>query len=286
MNKFLLSLLIVLVISGVCVVSCPDRDAHYKAISDDIQQTINSELIDQNANDSKIALSFLASSFLGGVSDFLVNNTLSVDNYFLFSLGKITIHDKTKIVSIGLLNHVFTEIGDVIKDELTKQQNSSQHDTDTNKKSERQNKAIIKAEEAVKEDKVEVVEEEIVEEEIVEEIIEEPINNIRNNEPVYVAVEQMPQFPGGEASLMRFLRSNINYPQEAYENGVQGRVIVQFVVQKDGSVGEVKIIRSVNHDLDKEAIRLCKSIPKFIPGKMNGQAVNVWYTLPITFKIQ
>lgn len=105
-------------------------------------------------------------------------------------------------------------------------------------------------------------------------------------EQVFNAVEQMPQFPGGDAALMKFLSSNINYPQVAMENGVQGRVIVQFVVTKNGSVGEVKVIRSVDRDLDKEAIRLCKSLPKFIPGKMNGQAVNVWYTLPITFKLQ
>ncbi len=105
-------------------------------------------------------------------------------------------------------------------------------------------------------------------------------------EKVFTAVEQMPQFPGGEAALMKYLSNNINYPQVAMENGIQGRVIVQFVVTKNGTVGEVKVIRSVDRDLDKEAIRLCKSLPKFIPGKMNGQEVNVWYTLPITFKLQ
>ncbi|MBQ7942030.1 MAG: energy transducer TonB [Muribaculaceae bacterium] len=105
-------------------------------------------------------------------------------------------------------------------------------------------------------------------------------------EQVFTAVEQMPQFPGGDVALMKYLNENINYPQVAMENGVQGRVIVQFVVTKNGTIGEVKIIRSVDRDLDKEAVRLCKSLPKFIPGKMNGQAVNVWYTLPITFKLQ
>lgn len=105
-------------------------------------------------------------------------------------------------------------------------------------------------------------------------------------EQVFTAVEQMPQFPGGDAALMKYLSSNINYPTVAMENGVQGRVIVQFVVTKNGTVGEVKVIRSVDRDLDKEAVRLCKSLPKFVPGKMNGQAVNVWYTLPITFKLQ
>ncbi len=105
-------------------------------------------------------------------------------------------------------------------------------------------------------------------------------------EKVFTAVEQMPQFPGGEAALMKYLNQNIQYPTIAMENGVQGRVIVQFVVTKNGSVGEVKVIRSVDRDLDKEAIRVCKSLPKFIPGKMNGQSVNVWYTLPVTFKLQ
>ena len=105
-------------------------------------------------------------------------------------------------------------------------------------------------------------------------------------EKVFTAVEQMPQFPGGEAALMKYLSQNINYPQVAMENGIQGRVIVQFVVTKNGTVGEVKVIRSVDRDLDKEAIRLCKSLPKFIPGKMHGQEVNVWYTQPITFKLQ
>lgn len=105
-------------------------------------------------------------------------------------------------------------------------------------------------------------------------------------EKVFTAVEQMPQFPGGDAALMKYLNQNIQYPTIAMENGVQGRVIVQFVVTKNGSVGEVKVIRSVDRDLDKEAIRVCKSLPKFIPGKMNGQSVNVWYTLPVTFKLQ
>ena len=105
-------------------------------------------------------------------------------------------------------------------------------------------------------------------------------------EKVFTAVEQMPQFPGGEAALMKYLSNNINYPTMAMENNVQGRVIVQFVVTKSGKVGEVKIARSVDRDLDREAVRVCKSLPDFIPGKMNGQAVNVWYTLPVSFKLQ
>lgn len=93
-------------------------------------------------------------------------------------------------------------------------------------------------------------------------------------------------FRGGDAALMKFISNNINYPQEAYQNGIQGRIIVQLVVKSDGSVGDVKVIRSVDASLDREAIRVCKSLPNFTPGRMNGKAVNVWYTLPITFKLQ
>ena len=105
-------------------------------------------------------------------------------------------------------------------------------------------------------------------------------------EEIFRSVEQMPQFPGGEAALMKYLQSHINYPPMAAENNVQGRVVVQFVVDKSGRVGEVKVVRSVDKDLDKEAVRVCKSLPKFTPGRQNGQAVSVWYTLPVTFKLQ
>ena len=105
-------------------------------------------------------------------------------------------------------------------------------------------------------------------------------------EEVFRSVEQMPQFPGGEAALMKYLQSHINYPPMAAENNIQGRVVVQFVVDKTGKVGEVKVVRSVDKDLDKEAVRVCKSLPKFTPGRQNGQAVSVWYTLPVTFKLQ
>ena len=105
-------------------------------------------------------------------------------------------------------------------------------------------------------------------------------------EEIFRSVEQMPQFPGGEAALMKYLQSHINYPPMAAENNIQGRVVVQFVVDKTGKVGEVKVVRSVDKDLDREAVRVCKSLPKFTPGRQNGQAVSVWYTLPVTFKLQ
>ena len=103
---------------------------------------------------------------------------------------------------------------------------------------------------------------------------------------VFVSVEQMPQFPGGDVALMKYLQSHINYPPMAAENNIQGRVVVQFVVDKTGKVGEVKIVRSVDKDLDKEASRVCASLPKFTPGRQNGLPVSVWYTLPVTFKLQ
>ena len=105
-------------------------------------------------------------------------------------------------------------------------------------------------------------------------------------EEVFHSVEQMPQFPGGDAALMKYLASHINYPPMAAENNVQGKVILQFVVGKDGRVGEVLVARSVDKDLDKEAMRVVKSLPKFTPGRQNGRPVSVWYTLPVQFKLQ
>ena len=118
-------------------------------------------------------------------------------------------------------------------------------------------------------------------------VVEKPVEKPKEvKEEVFRSVEQMPQFPGGEAALMKYLQSHINYPPMAAENNVQGKVVVQFVVDKTGKVGEVKVVRSVDKDLDKEAVRVCKSLPKFTPGRQNGQAVSVWYTLPVTFKLQ
>ena len=118
-------------------------------------------------------------------------------------------------------------------------------------------------------------------------VVEKPVEKPKEvKEEVFRSVEQMPQFPGGEAALMKYLQSHINYPPMAAENNIQGRVVVQFVVDKTGKVGEVKVVRSVDKDLDKEAVRVCKSLPKFTPGRQNGQAVSVWYTLPVTFKLQ
>ena len=103
---------------------------------------------------------------------------------------------------------------------------------------------------------------------------------------VYNSVEQMPEFPGGVAGLMRYLSENIKYPPEAAKNDIEGRVIVQFIIDETGQVGEVKVVRSVSDELDAEAVRVVKTLPKFEPGRQDGEAVSVWYTLPINFKLQ
>lgn len=107
----------------------------------------------------------------------------------------------------------------------------------------------------------------------------------RKGDTVYLSVEQMPRFPGGEAAMMKYVQAHINYPSMAAKNRIEGDVIVQFVVKKDGSVGEVKVVRSLDKDLDAEAIRVVKKMPKFTPGRQNGEAVNVWYTLPVIFRL-
>ncbi|MBR5653410.1 MAG: energy transducer TonB [Prevotella sp.] len=103
---------------------------------------------------------------------------------------------------------------------------------------------------------------------------------------VFDVVEQQPAFPGGQGALLSWLSSNIHYPAVAEENGIQGRVVVSFVVEKDGSISNVQVVRGVDPSLDKEAARVVKSMPKWTPGKQNGQAVRVKYNVPVTFKLQ
>jgi len=105
-------------------------------------------------------------------------------------------------------------------------------------------------------------------------------------EKVYVNVEEIPQFPGGPSALFEFLSKNLKYPAEAEKNGVQGRVIVTFVVERDGSVSNAKIKKGVDPSLDKEAIRLIEIMPRWIPGKQEGKEVRTGYMIPITFKCQ
>ena len=103
---------------------------------------------------------------------------------------------------------------------------------------------------------------------------------------IFDVVEEMPSFPGGNGALMSYLASNIKYPVVAQENGVQGRVIVSFVVERDGSISDVRVARSVDPSLDREAQRVVKSMPRWKPGKQNGSAVRVKYTVPVVFRLQ
>lgn len=107
----------------------------------------------------------------------------------------------------------------------------------------------------------------------------------KKEEP-YTMVEQMPQFPGGPAELMKYIAKHLRYPVVAQENGIQGRVILRFVVSKTGKVENVTVLRSLDPNCDKEAIRVVQSLPDWIPGKQNGRNVPVYYTCPIVFRLQ
>lgn len=117
-------------------------------------------------------------------------------------------------------------------------------------------------------------------------IVKEPEPEKPKEEEIFVAVEQMAEFPGGQGALMKWLGQNIRYPEAAQQNDIQGRVIVKFVVEKDGSIGQVTVVKGVDKDLDREAIRVVKKMPKWQPGKNNGVAVRSYFNLPVTFKLQ
>lgn len=121
--------------------------------------------------------------------------------------------------------------------------------------------------------------------EVKEQVIAEPV--VVNDEPVSIAmVEQKPSFPGGEAAMYQWLSNNIVYPPAASEEGISGRVVVEFVVDKDGSITRARVVRQRHPALDREALRVINSMPKWIPGRNNGQPVKVTYTLPVTFRLQ
>ena len=105
-------------------------------------------------------------------------------------------------------------------------------------------------------------------------------------EEVFMVAEQMPEYPGGMKEMLKFLQENVKYPENAMKNNVQGRVIVQFVVEKDGTPTEFKVVRAVDPDLDAEALRVLKTMPKWKPGMQKGQVVRVKFTVPVSFKLQ
>ena len=114
-----------------------------------------------------------------------------------------------------------------------------------------------------------------------------PVQIIRNNnDSIYQIVDEMPQYPGGEAAMMKFVANNVKYPQEAKDKEISGRVYVSFVIEKDGSVNEVKVMKGIGGGCDDEAVRVIKAMPKWKPGKQDGKPVRVSYMMPITFKLQ
>lgn len=107
----------------------------------------------------------------------------------------------------------------------------------------------------------------------------------KKNNMVYDVVEVMPQFPGGQTAMLKYIMENIKYPKQIMEEGIQGRVTVSFIVEKDGRVSNVRLLRSVQPLLDKEAVRVVKSMPKWSPGKQKGKPVRVRFNLPVMFKL-
>lgn len=108
----------------------------------------------------------------------------------------------------------------------------------------------------------------------------------QGSEKIFEAVEQQAQFPGGQSALTSWLYKNLCYPEEAMKHNIEGRVIVQFVIEKDGSITHPVVARGVDKELDMEAIRLIKAMPKWVPGRNNGEAVRSKFTLPVTFRLQ
>lgn len=107
----------------------------------------------------------------------------------------------------------------------------------------------------------------------------------KKNDMVFDVVEVMPQFPGGQIAMLQYLMKNIKYPEQAMKEGIQGRVAVRFIVEKDGSISDVKPILSVHPLLNKEAVRVVESMPKWTPGKQNGKPVRVRFNVPVMFKL-
>jgi len=141
-------------------------------------------------------------------------------------------------------------------------------------------------EDNVETESIEVSSEETEEEVVIAAPVSAPEED-EEEEVVFVVVESMPEFPGGQQALFKYLSENVKYPVIAQENGIQGRVICQFVVNKDGSIVDVEVVRSGGDpSLDKEAVRVIKSMPKWKPGKQRGKAVRVKYTVPVNFKLQ
>jgi len=166
------------------------------------------------------------------------------------------------------------------KDELVKEENQvkAMDELDAN------TAVGVKDQEGAKDRTIEAARTDVVE----KVVIEEPKQEVKQEvtQKIFDVVEQQPSFPGGQTALLQWLQQNIHYPPVAEENGIQGRVVVSFVVEPDGSITNVQVVRGVDPSLDKEAVRVTKAMPKWVPGKQNGQAVRVKYNLPVQFRLQ
>ena len=112
-------------------------------------------------------------------------------------------------------------------------------------------------------------------------------NNVKESvdEPTFIAVEQMPEFPGGQEGLVNYLVENLNYPEKAKAKKITGKVYVSFVVEKDGSISNVKVLRDIGYGCGEEAVRVVKAMPRWNPGMHRGKLVRVQYTLPLNFQL-
>jgi len=194
-----------------------------------------------------------------------------------WAVFEIKSYDKRELVDIGRTAEVVEE--EMV--EITKQEQKPQP-----VEVPKQTTQIQVVEDDVDVDDVEINAEvdqnEVIEEYVAPEVEEEDIQEAE----IFTIVEEMPEFPGGMNKLAEYLAKNIKYPQMARESGIQGRVFVNFVVEPDGSVSNVTVMRSLGGGCDEEAMRVVKSMPKWKPGKQRGKAVRVSYILPVNFKLQ
>lgn len=122
-------------------------------------------------------------------------------------------------------------------------------------------------------------------EEADQEVIQSIYEYSKHKEKTYKKPDELPEFPGGVNALVKYLSTHIVYPDVSRQRGIEGKVIVLFVVTKSGSIGDIRVLESVDEELDQAAVQVCKSLPHFIPGRVDGKPVNVWFTLPVSFKL-
>ena len=179
-----------------------------------------------------------------------------------------------------------TDVFDLIEDDMDIQQTSQETPPPPPPPAVQEVEVLNVVDDNVETESIEVNTEETEQEVVIAAPVEAPVEE-EEEEVIFVVVEKMPEFPGGQQALFKYLSENVKYPVIAQENGIQGRVICQFVVNRDGSIVDVEVVRSGGDpSLDKEAVRVIKSMPKWKPGQQRGKPVRVKYTVPVNFKLQ